>query len=151
MKYCWKFTFLYFLLPVFTYFLTRFVSQKQWRRKLKNFEGTRTKNSGLRGVSPSKTHPFWAHLFTVYGQFCYFPFIFFNFSFLVYPPPQNFRREDVPLTENFQGQHIPLLPLSVLQVHSFNMLHRINHKIRIEIFYGSAFRQYLIKRDAPLN
>ncbi len=32
----------------------------QWRRKLKNFEGTATKNFFLRGLTPSKTHRFWS-------------------------------------------------------------------------------------------
>ena len=56
----------------------------QWQRKLENFEGDRDKNFGVKGGYPLENLSVFAHLLTVYGEFCYFSFLFYvclsNFS-----------------------------------------------------------------------
>ena len=102
----------------------------QWRRKLKNFEGDGDENFGVKGGGlPLKTSSVMAHLFTAYGELCYFSLFFFPF-FIFLPnflPPWNFRGTSP--TKNFRGKHVPRHP----RFHRLCFHHKNVRRIKIHL------------------
>ncbi len=106
-------------------------------RKLRNFEGNRDNKFGVKGGYPLENSLVLAHLFTAYGQFCYFflilLFVFFIFLFFFllrilggHPPHWKFYRgtHPPPRLHRLWGQmyaishylNLKLLTFSNLQV-----------------------------------
>ncbi len=109
------------------------ITDLQWRQKLENFEGDGDEKFGVNGgITPSKTDQFLAHLFTAFGQFCYFSI--FVFPFLYFPSyfssSSKFQGER-STSLKFQGTHAPPLPPPVL---SYALINRVGILVEMSPF-----------------